>query len=307
MAALTTCCLGLEFRNPIVLASGPAGFGVELAETFDLAKVGALTTKTVTLEPRAGNPQPRLVDAPCGVLNSIGLQNPGCEAFRKELLPQIRAFPTKRIVSVAGRGPEEVKTIAGRLSGEPGVDALEVNLSCPNVRGETVADSPRSVRAFVRAVRSSTALPLLAKLPGEGNYLALVEAALAAGAGGVALINALRGLRIHTETGRPWLDRQTGGLCGPAILPIALERVFEARKAFPDAVIVGTGGVGDVRGVVEMLCAGANLVGVGFAVMVDPDSVFRLEEGLSEWLGTRGMEDVGALCGAAHRGGIHVR
>ncbi|MCX6094635.1 MAG: dihydroorotate dehydrogenase [Candidatus Bipolaricaulota bacterium] len=307
MAALTVRALGLEFRNPVVLASGPAGFGLELAESFDLAKVGALTTKTVTLEPRSGNPQPRLVDAPCGVLNSIGLQNPGCDAFRAELLPRIRAFPTKRIVSIAGRSPEELGTLAARLSGEPGVDALEVNLSCPNVRGETVAEDPQSVRAFVHAARSASTVPLLAKLPGEGKYLDLVEAALSAGADGVALINALRGMRIHTETGLPLLDRQAGGLCGPAIFPIALQRVFEARKAFPETVIVGTGGVSDLRGALEMLCAGADLIGVGFAVMADPDAVFRLQGELDEWLTAHGISNVKELRGAAHRGGIHVR
>ncbi len=307
MAALTVRALGLEFRNPVVLASGPAGFGLELAESLDLAKIGALTTKTVTLEPRRGNPQPRLVDAPCGVLNSIGLENPGCDAFQADLLPQIREFPTQRIVSIAGRNPEELATLAARLSGEPGVDALEVNLSCPNVRGETVADDPESVWAFVRSVRSASTRPILAKLPGEGTCLDLVEAALSAGADGVALINALRGMRIHTETGLPLLDRQVGGLCGPAIFPIALHRVFEARKAFPGTVIVGTGGVSDLRGVVEMLCAGADLVGFGFAAMADPNSVFRLARELDEWLTARGIADVRELRGAAHRGGIHVR
>ncbi|MEN6368887.1 MAG: dihydroorotate dehydrogenase [Thermotogota bacterium] len=307
MAALTVRALGLEFRNPVVLASGPAGFGLELAESFDLAKVGALTTKTVTLEPRAGNPQPRLVDAPCGVLNSIGLQNPGCDAFHAELLPKIRAFPTKRIVSIAGRSPEELGSLAACLSEEPGVDALEVNLSCPNVRGETVADDPQSVRSFVSSARSAAAGPLLVKLPGEGNYLDLVDAALSAGADGVALINALRGMRIHTETGLPLLDRQVGGLCGPAIFPIALHRVFEARKAFPEAVIVGTGGISDLRSALEMLCAGADLVGLGFAVMADPDAVFRLERELDEWLTAREISNVKELRGTAHRGGIHVR
>jgi dihydroorotate dehydrogenase (NAD+) catalytic subunit len=307
VAALTVCALGLEFRNPVVLASGPSGFGAELAELFDLSDVGALTTKTVTVEARQGNPQPRLVDAASGALNSIGLQNPGCEAFQAQLLPKIRTFPTRRIVSIAGHSPGEVEALAARLSGEPGVDVLEVNLSCPNVRGEMVADDPASVRTFVRGARSASTCPVLAKLPGEGRVLALVEAALSAGADGVTLINALRGMRIHTGTGLPWLDRQVGGLCGPAIFPIALHRVFEARRAFPEAVLVGTGGVCDLRGVVEMLCAGANLVGVGFAVMADPNGVFNLGREFGEWLTERKIGDVRQLCGAAHRGGIHVR
>ena len=307
MAALTVRVLGLEFRNPIVLASGPAGFGLELAEHYDLGKVGALTTKTVTPEPRSGNPQPRLVDAPSGALNSIGLQNPGCDALQAELLPQVRDFPTRRIVSIAGRSPEEVGALADRLSDEPGIDALEVNLSCPNVQGDTVADDPKSVRAFVQAVRTATRRPILAKLPGDGDYLKLVDAALGAGADGIVLINALRGMRIDTHTGRPILARGVGGLCGPAILPMALARIFEARKAFPDATIVGTGGVSDLRSVLEMMCAGADLVGIGFAVMADPERVFGLEDELRTWMATRGIAAVSDLRGIAHRGGIDVR
>jgi dihydroorotate dehydrogenase (NAD+) catalytic subunit len=155
-------------------------------------------------------------------------------------------------------------------------------------------------------VRSASSRPLLAKLPSSDGLVALGEAALCAGADGLTLINAVRGMRIHVETGRPYLARECGGLCGPAILPMALARVFEARRAFPETFLVGTGGVTSVRDVVEMLCAGADLVGVGFAVMADPASVFRLAGELDGWLSARGIPDVAALVGAAQRGGWRV-
>lgn len=293
-------------RSPIVLASGPAGFGLELARSLDFSALGALTTKTITVEPRVGNPQPRIVDAPCGILNSIGLENPGLEAFRRDVLPRIRDLDTVRIVSLAGRSPDEAATIAAALEQEPGVDWLELNLSCPNVRGETVAERPEEVAAYVRAARSASSRSLLAKLPSSDRLLELCEAALSAGADGLTLINAVRGMRIHAETGRPYLARESGGLCGPAVLPIALARVFEARRAFPNTFLVGTGGVTAVRDVVEMLCAGADAVGVGFAVMSDPASVFRLAAELDGWMDARGIPDVPALVGAAQRGGWRV-
>ncbi len=295
-----------SFRTPIVLASGPAGFGCDLARALDFRRIGALTTKTITHEPREGNPQPRIVDAPCGALNSIGLENPGVARFRSEVMPKIRALPTARIVSIAGRSADEVGKVAGALEGEPGVDWLELNLSCPNVRGETVADRPDAVSEYVRAVRAASSRPLLAKLSAGGGLVALADAALRAGADGLTLVNAVRGLRIDVETGKALLARATGGLCGPAILPIALAAVYEARRAFPEAFLVGTGGVVTARDAVEMLCAGANLVGVGFGVMADPAAVFGLAEGLERWLDARGVADVAEVVGAAHRGGWRV-
>lgn len=294
------------FRTPIVLASGPAGFGCELSGSLDFRAIGALTTKTITQEPREGNPQPRIVDAPSGLLNSIGLENPGLEAFRRDVLPRIRGVDTMRIVSLAGRSPDEAAGVAADLDGQEEVDWLELNLSCPNVRGETVADRPEQVSAYVGAVRKASRRPLLAKLPASDNLAALAGAALDAGADGLTLINAVRGLRIDAELGRPFFARGTGGLCGPAILPVALARVFDARRAHPSAFIVGTGGVTCVRDAVEMLCAGADLVGVGFGVMADPASVFALAAGLESWLDARGVRDVKELVGAAHRGGFRV-
>ncbi len=306
MARLEVRLVGVRFANPVVLASGPAGFGFELAAALDLGSVGALTTKTVTWEPRDGNPQPRIVDAPAGTINSIGLENPGVAAFLCDVLPRLRALPTARIVSLAGRSPEEAARVAARLDEEAGIDAFELNLSCPNVQGETVADRPDQVSAYVRAVRRATTRPLLAKLQAADGLTQLCARALEAGADGLTLINAIRAMRIDTETRRPFLARECGGLCGPAIFPIALGKVFEVRRAFPDAFIVGTGGVHSVRGVVEMLCAGADLVGVGHVVMADPAGALRLAVELDEWLDGHGVADVAELVGSAHRGVGHV-
>ncbi len=307
MARVEVRCARGDFRTPIVLASGPAGFGIELAASLDFRAIGALTTKTITVEARDGNPQPRILDAPSGTINSIGLENPGIGVFRSEVLPRIRALPTVRIVSLAGRSPDEMGKIAAALRDEPAVDWLELNLSCPNVRGETVADRPDQVGAYVRAARAASSRPLLVKLPSSDRLVALADAALAAGADGLTLINAVRGMRVHADTGRPYLVRECGGLCGPAILPIALACVFDARRAFPDALIVGTGGVTCVRDVVEMLCAGANLVGIGFGVMANPSAVFGLAMELERWLDERGISDVAGIAGAAQRGGWRVR
>ena len=296
------------FASPVVLASGPAGFGLELERELDLSSVGALTAKTITLEPRPGNPQPRLVDCPCGALNSIGLENPGVDRFADEAMPRIAALPIRLFVSVAATSPDELATLLDRLRGVQAIDAIELNLSCPNVNGGVIGDDPREVRAFTRVCVQGTGRPVLVKLPGDaGNHIEAAEAALAAGAAGLTLINTLRGLRIDRAHGRPFLYREIGGLSGPAILPVALARVYEARRAFPDAVIVGTGGICDVGGMLEMLFAGANLVGIGFAVMADPELPQRLGEELSAWLDEHGFDNVAQVTGIAHRGGFDVR
>ena len=300
--------LGCAFVSPVVLASGPAGFGLELEDELDLGVVGALTTKTITPDARQGNPQPRLVDCPCGALNSVGLENPGIDAFVSDVLPRIAALPTRLIVSLTATTPSDIATMATKLGKGPGVDAVELNLSCPNVDGEVIGADPSSVGRFTEAAVESSRRPVLVKLPGDtGRPIAAAEAALGAGAAGLTLINTLRGMRIDRAVGRPFLHRGTGGLSGPAILPISLARVFETRQAFPDAVIIGTGGVCDAGGMIEMLLAGADLVGVGFGLMADPELPQRLRDELGAWLDERGIGSVDELVGVAHRGGFDVR
>lgn len=307
MAALTVRTAPFELATPIVLASGPAAFGQELLEALDYATVGALTTKTVTPRPRSGNPQPRLVDCPCGVLNSIGIENPGFDRFVEASLPAILDLPTRRIVSLAAERPEEVARMAGWLAGIEGIDGLELNLSCPNIDDVVIGSDPAIVGSFVRAVRPEIDRPLLVKLPGDtGSLIASAEAALDAGANGLTLINSVRGLRIDHRVGRPMLHRKTGGLSGPAILPVALARVYEARRAFPETFIVGTGGVTDVESLIEMLAAGADAVGIGYGIMANPRLPMELAAGLARWLAERRFASVEDVMGVAHRGGFVV-
>ncbi|MBU0595093.1 dihydroorotate dehydrogenase [Candidatus Bipolaricaulota bacterium] len=307
MVDVVVHALGHTFASPVVLASGPAGFGLELEEEVDLSSVGALTTKTVTPEPLAGNPQPRLVDCSCGALNSIGLENPGIDRFAVEVMPRIAELPTRLVVSLAAGTPDGIASMLDRLTGIRGIDAIELNLSCPNVSGGVTGGNPDLVRAFTEAGVRDRQWPVLVKLPGDaGNLLDAGAAALDAGADGLTLINTLRGLRIDRSAGRPFLHREIGGLSGPAILPVALARVYEARRAFPETVIVGTGGVCDVGGLLEMLFAGANLVGIGFGVMADPELPQRLRTELKDWLAEYGFDGLERIVGVAHRGGFDV-
>jgi len=300
--------LGIGFASPVVLASGPAGFGIELASEIALARLGAVTTKTITLHPRRGNAQPRLVDCPAGALNSIGLENPGFDAFADSIQPRVAELPVRRILSIAAASVSELHKLLRKVATLDAIDAIELNLSCPNLGGAVPGADSDEVAAYTRAAASETDRPLLVKLPGDsGNLVQSCERALAQGARGLTLINSVRGLRVDWATGRPFLDHMYGGLSGSAILPIALARVFEVRSAFPDAVIVGTGGVNTLGGLLEMLMAGADLVGIGFGLMVDPALPQRLVEELERWMDERGVAAVNDLVGAAQRGGFDVQ
>ena len=307
MADLALKRLGTTFASPIVLASGPAGFGYELADALDLNRIGAITTKTITIEPKTGNQQPRLVDCPSGALNSIGLENPGMEAFIQGAHPRVIKLSLRKILSLAASSHDEMEKLVGQAETLSGYDAIELNLSCPNVGGKITGADAAAVDQFVRAAVGASSLPVLVKLPGDsGNLLRSSEGALSAGAAGLTLINSVRGLRIDWTTGRPFLSRVYGGLSGPAILPISLARVFEVRSAFPEALIIGTGGLSDLGSTLEMLMAGADLVGIGFGLMVDPELPQKLATELSGWLDSRGMNSVEEVISAAHSGGGYV-
>lgn len=307
MAHLEIKRLGTDFASPIVLASGPAGFGYELTDNLNLQQIGAVTTKTITLEPRKGNQQPRLVDCPSGALNSIGLENPGMDVFEQQAHPRIVELPLRRILSLAASSDADLSQLAMRSTALSGYDAIELNLSCPNIGGKITGADATAVKAFVSAATSVCTLPVLVKLPGDsGNLLRSCEQALNEGAAGLTLINSVRGLRIDWTRGRPFLSREYGGLSGPAILPVSLARVFEVRKAFPEALIIGTGGISDLGSTLEMLMAGADLVGIGFGLMVDPELPERLFVELEQWLDKRGLESIEDIIGIAHSGGFHV-
>lgn len=308
MADLTLGRLGTQFSSPVVLASGPAGFGCELASELNLSRIGAITTKTITREPKIGNPQPRLVDCPSGVLNSIGLENPGIEDYIHTIHPRVRKLPLRCIVSLAAASASEMETLVGRTSETPGLDAVELNLSCPNIGGRIAGADAPAVAEYVHAAIGATSIPVLVKLPGDtGNLLESSERALSEGAAGLTLINSVRGMRIDWTTGRPFLSRAYGGLSGSAILPISLARVFEVRNAFPETVIIGTGGVSDLGSSIEMLMAGADFIGIGFGLMVDPQLPQRLACEMVRWLDERRITSVEEIIGAAHSGGFDVR
>lgn len=307
MADLTIKRLNTTFASPVILASGPAGFGYELAGNLDLCRIGALTTKTITLEPRKGNQQPRLVDCPSGALNSIGLENPGMEAFAEQAHPRIIELPLRRLLSLAASSDVGMRQLAIQARTLSGYDAIELNLSCPNIGGRITGADAAAVEAFVLAAVEVSARPVLVKLPGDsGNLLSSCEQALKAGAAGLTLINSVRGLRIDWTRGRSFLSREYGGLSGPAILPISLARVYEVRKAFPDALIIGTGGISDLGSTLEMMMAGADLVGIGFGLMVDPELPEKLFCELNQWLDQQGIAAIEEIIGVAHSGGLGV-
>lgn len=300
---------GIPLANPVLAASGTFGYGREMARWFDLRLAGAIVTKGTTLEPRAGNPPPRIAETPAGLLNSIGLENPGVEAVVREEIPFVRQFGVPVIVNIAGETVEEYAALAARLEGVEGVSALEINVSCPNVRagGMLFGADPASTAAVVRAVRAATRLPLLVKLtPAAADVVAVARAAREEGADGLTLINTLKGLAIDLRRRRPVLGAVTGGLSGPAIKPVALRVVWEVAGAV-DLPVVGCGGVMTGRDAAEFLLAGATAVAVGSATLVDPLAIPRIVRELAAWLAEEGFGSVEEVVGLARRSAEHPR
>ena len=293
----------LRLRNPVLAASGTAGFGRELAAFFPLRDLGAFVTKGITLEPRPGNPPPRLAETPAGLLNAVGLENPGVEAFLAEELPWLKDQDVPVIVNINGRTVEEYAALAARLDGVPGVAGLELNISCPNVKegGLAFGADPRLAAEVTAAVREATRLPLIVKLTPNVRDIAEIAADVAAaGADAVSLINTLLGMEIDPYARRPVLANITGGLSGPAVRPIALRMVFEVYRAVA-IPIVGMGGISSARDALAFIMAGASAVAVGTAGMVDPGVYGKVVEGIRDYLVGEGLASVAELMGAAHR------
>jgi dihydroorotate dehydrogenase (NAD+) catalytic subunit len=295
----------VELPNPILTASGCAGAGRELAQFFDVAKVGAVVTKSVMLAPRSGRPTPRMAETPSGMLNSIGLQGPGIDAFLKRDLPWLLSRGARAVVSIAGSTVDEYAELAARLSDAAGVTAVEVNISCPNVadRGQVFACDPGASAAVIEAVRARIRydIPVFAKLSADvTDVVAIAGACVAAGADGLSMINTLLGMAIDTTTLRPVLAGVTGGLSGPAIRPVAVRCIWQVHEAFPDLPIIGMGGVRTGRDALELMLAGASTVSVGTAIFHDPSACPRIARELEEELARRGIDRAVDAVGLAH-------
>jgi dihydroorotate dehydrogenase (NAD+) catalytic subunit len=300
---LSTAVGSVALPNPVMTASGTAGHGTELGEYVDLSALGAVVVKSLSAEPWAGNPPPRLHETPAGMLNSVGLQNPGVEAWLEHDLPALERAGARVIVSIWGFSVEAYAKAAAMLAeAAPRLVAVEVNLSCPNVeaRRDMFAHSATATADVVEAT-ALCRLPRWAKLsPNVTDLTEIAGAALGAGADAVTLVNTVMGMAIDTEGRRPWLGAGGGGLSGAAILPIAVRAVYDCRQAFPEAAIVGVGGVRSGEDAVELLMAGADAVQVGTATFFEPRAPLRVLRELGTWCARHGVAHVRDLRGAAH-------
>ncbi len=295
---------GLRMKNPVTVASGTFGYGQEYDAYFDVSLLGAVTTKSLTLKPRAGNRPPRLVETPAGMLNAIGLQNVGLDAYLSEKLPFLREKKATIIANIYGHGPDEYAELAKRLEEADGADAIEVNLSCPNVhdakksRGSAlVAQDPEKVSLYTRTIRSATKLPVFVKLtPNVADIREPALAAQEAGADAVALINTLMGMAIDPESRRPRLANIVGGLSGPAIRPVAVKMVWDAAQVLK-VPILGMGGICSALDAIQFLLAGATAVAVGCVSFRQPGAAMDVVKGIAAYLERKGMDDVRQLVG----------
>lgn len=293
MIDLSVDFAGVKFKNPVVTASGTFGFGREYGEFFDLNKIGGICVKGLTLKPREGNPPPRIAETPMGILNSVGLQNPGIRAFIQNELPFLRGFDTKVIANISGSTEEEYAEMAEELT-EAGVDIIEVNISCPNVKagGLAFGTDPASAAAVTRAVKRVSGVPVMVKLsPNVTDITEIAKAAEGEGADALSLINTLLGMRIDIDTGRPILRNNVGGLSGPAVFPVAVRMVWQTAQAVK-IPILGMGGISTGEDAIEMMMAGAGLVAVGTSIFRDPLTPVKVYEGISEFLEKKSIGSV---------------
>lgn len=299
-----------RFTAPVFTASGCAAAGRELEPFFDLKAIGGVVTKSIMMNPRSGRATPRMAETPSGMLNSIGLQGPGVEAFIAKDLAWLRERGIPAVVSIAGGTVEEYSALANRLRHEPGIAALEVNISCPNVesRGLVFACDPIASAQVIKAVRRNTnsTVPVLAKLsPDVTDIVDVAGAVLAAGADALSMINTTLGVVIDTDTMRPALAGITGGLSGPAIRPVAVRAVWQVHAAMPDVPILGMGGIRSGLDALQFILAGASAVSVGTAVFNDPSAPMRVQNELAAALAERGFGSLKDAVGYAHRGLPH--
>ena len=294
---------GLQLKNPIMPASGCFGFGQEYGKMYDLALLGAIMIKATTLETRLGNPTPRVAETSSGMLNAIGLQNPGLEHVMKHELPWLEQFDVPIIANVAGTETEDYVEVAKVISTAPNVKALELNISCPNVKcgGITFGTDPEVAKELTRAVKAVSKVPVYVKLsPNVTDIKLIAKAVEEGGADGITMINTLLGMRLDLKTGKPVIANQTGGLSGPAIKPVAIKMIHEVYQVV-DIPIIGMGGITEAADVIDFLSAGASAVAVGTANFVNPFVCPTIIDELPALLDELGIEKLSDLIGRSHR------
>ena len=298
MADLSVKIAGVKFNNPLIAASGTFGFGREYGEFYPLEKFGGISCKGITLERRSGNPPPRIAETPSGILNAVGLQNPGVDVFIKDDLPWLKRQNTVVIANIAGNTQEEYCEMAEKLS-DSDVDMIEMNISCPNVKsgGVQFGTSCETVGEITSAVRRHCKKPLIVKLsPNVTDISEIAKSAEAGGADAVSMINTITGMRIDINSRRPIIHNNTGGMSGPAVFPVAVRMVWQAANAI-NIPIIGMGGISTWQDAVEMLIAGASALQIGTILFSDPYAPIKINEGLNEYLDKNGIESVTQLTG----------
>ncbi len=303
MGRLSVDLCGIQLENPVIPASGTFGYGAEFCEWYDINLLGTFSFKGTTLEPRFGNPTPRIAECTAGMINAVGLQNPGVDRVIAEELPRLAAcFHKPVMANVSGFSVEDYAYTCERLDREPQVGWLEVNVSCPNVHGGGMSfgTDPKAAAEVIRAVKAVTKKPVIVKLsPNVTDIVSIAKACEDAGADGISLINTLLGMRIDLKTRRPVIANTMGGFSGPAIFPVALRMVYQVAKAV-SIPVVGMGGVSSAEDVIEMMLAGATAVEVGAANLIDPWACQRIIEALPAVLDKYGIHTLQEIIGGAH-------
>ncbi|MBO4214783.1 MAG: dihydroorotate dehydrogenase [Bacteroidaceae bacterium] len=299
MADLTTKIAGLTMKNPVMTASGTFGYGVEFADFVNLEDIGGIIVKGTTLNPREGNDYPRMVETASGMLNCVGLQNKGVDYFCKHIYPEIKDIRTNMIVNVSGSSPEDYAECAARVNELDNIPAIELNISCPNVKqgGMAFGVTPEGASAVVKAVREAYDKTLIVKL--SPNVTSIADIALAvqdAGADAVSLINTLMGMVIDIEKRKPVLSIATGGMSGPAVKPVAVRCVWQVAKAV-NIPVIGLGGIMNAHDAIEFFLAGASAIEIGTANFIDPAVTVKVANGINEWLDQHGCNSVAEIIG----------
>ena len=290
---------GVTLKNPVIAASGTFGYGMEYNEFYSISRLGGISCKGTAIEEWKGNPTPRIAETPAGMLNSVGLQNPGVDAFLRDDLPYLKTKDTVLIANIAGSTVEDYCEIASRLA-DSEVDLLELNISCPNVKegGVAFGVSCEGAAGVVRAVKRHARQPLLVKLsPNVTDIVSIAKAVESEGANGISLINTLLGMRIDIERRRPVLYNNVGGLSGPAVFPVAVRMVWQVANAVK-VPVVGMGGIASAKDAIEMMMAGANAIQIGAAMFYNPMAPVQVIEGMRKWLEDNHIEDINEIVGS---------